>query len=353
MDKELLSFVIETLLLRAQPRMGATFVAPGCSSSSQSSDQDVVREHAGAMRDLIAERVASNAGVIADTLMEVIKCNVRVQPDIIFELCDEILPKYQFVQTNGVTSTDPKLGGALGTILTYCNFSFTPPVQNMYGNAPMMQQPMQQPIQQPPYIQPDDASMYQRQPVRDQSKDTSKYAPWKYTDPSMIHIAQLQSIHTSLKNSVEEFIHTILSSKEYSPLTELRNCKSKVVIVHDSPYKDEIKAIADEKNMIVLLDTFMESDSIPMYSTYLRPELGLLLMINAYNLTGGSRLFPGRNKNSVYAVHEWTSIDNYMAIEKYINDTDGIRAELERKAPEFLKDFDEDLAIIRRDYIGE
>ena len=77
MDKELLSFVIETLLLRAQPRMGATFVAPGCSVASQSSDQDVVREHAGAMRDLIAERVASNAGAIADTLVEVIKCNTR------------------------------------------------------------------------------------------------------------------------------------------------------------------------------------------------------------------------------------------------------------------------------------
>ena len=350
MDKELLSFVIETLLLRAQPRMGATNVAPGGSVASQSSDQDVVREHAGAMRDLIAERVASNAGVIADTLMEVIKCNVRVQPDVIFELCDEILPKYQFIQTNGVTSIDPKLGRALGAICQYCNFSFTPPVQNICGNASAM---YQQPVQQPPYIQPNDASMYQRQPVRDQSKDTSKYAPWKYNDPSMVYITQLQSIHTSLKNSVEEFIHTILSSKEYSPLTELRNCKSKVVIVHDSPYKDEIKAIADEKGMIVLLNTFMESDSIPMYSNQLRPELGLLLMINAYNSEGSAYLFPGRNKNSAYAVHEWTTIDNYVTIEKYINTTDGIRDELMRKAPDFLKYFDEDLAAIRRDYIGE
>ena len=76
-------------------------------------------------------------------------------------------------------------------------------------------------------------------------------------------------------------------------------------------------------------------------------------MINAYNLTGGARLFPGRNKNSVYAVHEWTNIDNYVALEKYINDTDGIRAELERKAPEFLKDFDKDLASIHRDYVGD
>ena len=147
----------------------------------------------------------------------------------------------------------------------------------------------------------------------------------------------------------------MLSTKVYSPLTVLRNCNSKVVIVHDSPYKDEIRAIADEKNMIVLTDTSdtaMESESILPYSNHFRPELGLLLMINAYNLTGGARLFPGRNKNSVYAVHEWTSIDNYVALEKYINDTDGIRAELERKAPEFLKDFDEDLAVIHRDWVN-
>ena len=108
--------------------------------------------------------------------------------------------------------------------------------------------------------------------------------------------------------------------------------------------------------MIVLTDTSdtaMESESILPYSNHFRPELGLLLMINAYNLTGGARLFPGRNKNSVYAVHEWTSIDNYITIEKYINNTDGIRAELERKAPEFLKDFDKDLAAIHRDYVGD
>lgn len=335
MDKELLSFVIETLLLRAQPRMGATFVAPGCSVASQSSDQDVVREHAGAMRDLIAERVASNAGVIADTLVEVIKCNTRVQPDVIFEVCDGILPKYQFALTNQVTSIDPKLCGALRAILGYCNYSFIPPVQNMCGNASAMyQQPMQQ-------------------PVYNQSKDTSMITPWSYSDQSMAYVTQLQDFTTSLKDSVEKFIQAILSSKEYSPLTELRNCKSKVVIVHDSSYKDEIKVIADEKGMIVLTDTSVNSDSVPTYrNNYFRPELGLLLMINVYNLEGGAGLFPGRNKNSAYAVHEWTSIDNYLAIEKYINTTDGIREELMRKAPEFLKDFDADLVAIHRDYIG-
>ena len=41
------------------------------------------------------------------------------------------------------------------------------------------------------------------------------------------------------------------------------------------------------------------------------------------------------------------------AIRKYINDTDGIRDELSRKAPEFLKDFDKDLAAIHRDYVGD
>ena len=332
MDKELLSFVIETLLLKPQSFVGMTVAAPGYPVAHQSSDHDVVREHAGEMRDLLAERVASNAGVIADTLVEVIKCNARIRPDIIFELCDGVVTQYQYVLTNQVTSIDPKLAGALKVILAYCNYSFTPLVQNTCGNASMIQQ---QPMQQP---------------THNQSKD----APWTYND-AVIPYSQLQGFTTNLKISVEEFIQAMLSTKVYSPLTVLRNCNSKVVIVHDSPYKDEIRAIADEKNMIVLTDTSdtaMESESILPYSNHFRPELGLLLMINAYNLTGGARLFPGRNKNSVYAVHEWTSIDNYVALEKYINDTDGIRAELERKAPEFLKDFDEDLAVIHRDWVN-
>ena len=320
MDKELLSFVIETLLLKPQPQYPV---------AQHSFAHDVVREHAGAMRDLIAERVASNAGVIADTLLELIKCNVHIQPDIIFELCDIVVTQYQYVLTNQVTSIDPKLAGALKVILAYCNYSFTPLVQNTCGNASMIQQ---QPMQQPTHNQPKDAS-------------------WTYND-AVIPYSQLQGFTTNLKISVEEFIQAMLSTKVYSPLTVLRNCKSKVVIMHDSPYKDEIKAIADENNHILLTDTSMESDPILPYSNHFRPELGLLLMINAYNLTGGARLFPGRNKNSVYAVHEWTSIDNYVALEKYINDTDGIRAELERKAPEFLKDFDEDLAVIHRDWVN-
>ena len=35
-------------------------------------------------------------------------------------------------------------------------------------------------------------------------------------------------------------------------------------------------------------------------------------------------------------------------MERYINNTDGIRDELARKAPKFLKDFDEDLAVIHK-----
>ena len=320
MDKELLSFVIETLLLKPQPQYPV---------AQHSFAHDTVREHAGAMRDLIAERVASNAGVIADTLLELIKCNVHIQPDIIFELCDIVVTQYQYVLTNQVTSIDPKLAGALKVILACCNYSFTPLVQNTCGNASMVQQ---QPMQQPTHNQPKDAS-------------------WTYND-AVIPYSQLQGFTTNLKISVEEFIQAMLSTKVYSPLTVLRNCNSKVVIMHDSPYKDEIRAIADENNHILLTDTSMESDPILPYSNHFRPELGLLLMINAYNLTGGARLFPGRNKNSVYAVHEWTSIDNYLAIEKYINTIDGIREELMRKAPEFLKDFDADLVVIHRDYIG-
>ena len=330
MDKELLSFVIETLLLKPQSFVGMTVAAPGYPVAHQSSDHDVVREHAGEMRDLLAERVASNAGVIADTLVEVIKCNARIRPDIIFELCDGVVTQYQYVLTNQVTSIDPKLAGALKVILACCNYSFTPLVQNTCGNASMIQQ---QPMQQPTHNQPKDAS-------------------WTYND-AVIPYSQLQGFTTNLKISVEEFIQAMLSTKVYSPLTVLRNCNSKVVIVHDSPYKDEIRAIADENNHILLTDTSMESDPILPYSNHFRPELGLLLMINAYNLTGGARLFPGRNKNSVYAVHEWTSIDNYVTLEKYINDTDGIRDELSRKAPEFLKDFDKDLAAIHRDYVGD
>ena len=329
MDKELLSFVIETLLLKPQSFVGMTVAAPGYPVAHQSSDHDVVHEHAGEMRDLLAERVASNAGVIADTLVEVIKCNARIRPDIIFELCDIVIAQYQYVLTNQVTSIDPKLAGALKVILACCNYSFTPLVQNTCGNASMIQQ---QPMQQPTHNQPKDV-------------------PWTYND-AVIPYSQLQGFTTNLKISVEEFIQAMLSTKVYSPLTVLRNCKSKVVIVHDSPYKDEIRAIADENNHILLTDTSMESDPILPYSNHFRPELGLLLMINAYNLTGGARLFPGRNKNSVYAVHEWTSIDNYLAIEKYINTIDGIREELMRKAPEFLKDFDADLVVIHRDYIG-
>ena len=45
MDKELLSFVIETLLLKPQPQYPV---------AQHSFAHDVVREHAGAMRDLIA-----------------------------------------------------------------------------------------------------------------------------------------------------------------------------------------------------------------------------------------------------------------------------------------------------------
>ena len=194
--------------------------------------------------------------------------------------------------------------------------------------------------------------MIQQQPMQQPTHNQPKDASWTYND-AVIPYSQLQGFTTNLKISVEEFIQAMLSTKVYSPLTVLRNCNSKVVIVHDSPYKDEIRAIADENNHILLTDTSMESDPILPYSNHFRPELGLLLMINAYNLTGGARLFPGRNKNSVYAVHEWTSIDNYVTLEKYINDTDGIRDELSRKAPEFLKDFDKDLAAIHRDYVGD
>ena len=221
MDKELLSFVIETLLLKPQPQYPV---------AQHSFAHDTVREHAGAMRDLIAERVASNAGVIADTLLELIKCNVHIQSDIIFELCDIVIAQYQYVLTNQVTSIDPKLAGALKVILAYCNYSFTSLVQNTCGNASMIQQ---QPMQQPTHNQPKDAS-------------------WTYND-AVIPYSQLQGFTTNLKISVEEFIQAMLSTKVYSPLTVLRNCNSKVVIMHNSPYKDEIRAIGALTKMLMLL----------------------------------------------------------------------------------------------------
>ena len=310
MDPKYLSLIIKTLLLKPLPR---TYMAPppsaGFSTVPQPSDCELDEETLAAMRDFIAERLGDNVNGIATALVELIRCNSQMpMNEALFELCDEAPETYRYAMTQQVTLVHPHLVSALTSILSPCIYPVTPP------------------------------------PAGDQSRNTM-----------MSTIEHLSGSVTNVRIGIETLTQRILSSKIYSPFWILHNCNSKVVIVHDSPYKDKIRGIADEKNMIVLIDTSdadMKSESILPYSNHFRPELGLLLMINAYNLTGGARLFPGRNKNSVYAVHEWTSIDNYVALEKYINDTDGIRAELERKAPEFLKDFDEDLAVIHRDWVN-
>lgn len=322
MDQKLLSFIIGMLLTKPCGHMGPSILNQGrpvvVDASQSSLEYDVVREHAEAMRDLIAERLASNAKAIADAVMEWIKCNARMQPDVVFELCDDVARPHQAIQTQQVSSVDPKLSSALGAILSCCNYSFTPLVMNPYRDPSMV--------------------------YRNQPKDTPMPYNGQYSDMVMPYASQLQGFASGLKTSVDTFTQAVLSSKLYSPLTELRNCDSKVVIIHDGPDKDKLKAIADEKNMIVLTAT--------TESKLIRPELGLLLMLNAYSSLndGNVRLFPGKYKNDAYAVHEWTGIDNYLLIEKYINTTDGIRDELARKAPKFLKDFDEDLAVIHSEY---
>jgi hypothetical protein len=135
----------------------------------------------------------------------------------------------------------------------------------------------------------------------------------------------------------------------YSPFVILRNCNSKVVIIHDGPHKDRLRAIADDKNMIVLTVPPTENDPQAVLPNRYRPELALLLMINAYNSTrvDKKRLFP-KDRYS-----RWASITDYLSLEEYINTTDGVRDELTRKAPEFLKDFDEELAYIHKQNEGD
>jgi hypothetical protein len=58
-------------------------------------------------------------------------------------------------------------------------------------------------------------------------------------------------------------------------------------------------------------------------------------------------LFP-KGKKVYCEQHKWASITDYLTMEQYINTADGVRDELARKAPEFLKDFDEDLAVIHK-----
>lgn len=313
MDKELLCFVIETLLLKSRPQMG---MIAGCSTmgAPQSSDCDIVHKHSEEMRDLIAERVANNADAIADAIMGMIKLNAGMKPEVMFEWCDKVVSEYQQVPTNKVSSFDPNLCGTLVALLSYCNHSFIPPMMNPYD--PQMMQP-------------------------GQSKDASKMYGGQYGNPLMPYVTQLQGYTANVKVSIEAFIKAILSSRVYSPLTILQNCSSKVVILHDCPDKDKLRAIADEKGMVVLTTS---TDSM-------EPEVGLSLMINAYNSTevDNDILFPKEDRRSLR--HVWSrSITTYLAVEKYINTTDGIRDELMHKAPEFLKDFDEELAIIHKEY---
>ncbi len=305
MDQKFLSFIITTLLLKVQPRVYMTpATITGYSMVPQPTDCDLDDETITAMRDLIAERITNNANAIADALVERIRVNAQMPATyggMLFEVCDDVVPSYRFVPTRQVTLVDPNLINAFTSILSVCNYPFVPPMGN-------------------------------------QSKDT------------MVHTVSILSGHiTNLRSGIEAFTQAVLSSKMYSPFDILHNCDSKVVIIHDGPHKDVLRAIADEKNMIVLTDPPKEmvNDRLSGYSNQFRPELELLLLINAYNSKhiDNNILFP-KGKNGFCAPHKWTSITDYLSMEQYINTTDGVRDELARKAPEFLKDFDEDLAII-------
>ena len=303
MDPKYLSLIIKTLLLKPLPR---TYMAPppsaGFSTVPQPSDCELDEETLAAMRDFIAERLGDNVNGIATALVELIRCNSQMPMNgALFELCDDAPETYRYSMTQQVTLVDPHLVSALTSILSPCIYPVTPP------------------------------------PAGDQSRNTM-----------MSTIEHLSGSVTNVRIGIETLTQRILSSKIYSPFWILHNSNSKVVIVYDSPYKDKIRDIANEKNMIVLTDTLNISD--PMTPLCSRPELELLLLINAYNSPNvdNNILFPKDD----HARHIWASITDYLAMERYINNTDGIRDELARKAPEFLKDFDEDLAVIHRDWVN-
>ena len=300
MDPKFLSLIIKTLLLKPWPR---TYMTPppstGYALVPQPTDCELDEETLAAMRDFIAERLGDNVNGIATALVELIRCNSQMpMNEALFELCDEAPETYRYAMTQQVTLVDPHLVSALTSILSPCIYPVTPP------------------------------------PAGDQSRNTM-----------MSTIEHLSGSVTSVRIGIETLTQRILSSKIYSPFWILHNCNSKVVIVHDSPYKDKIRDIANEKNMIVLIDTSM-NDSLAEYPHHYRPELELLMLINAYNSPNVDVdiLFPKDD----HARHIWASITDYLVMERYINNTDGIRDELARKAPKFLKDFDEDLAVIHK-----
>ena len=299
MDPKYLSLIIKTLLLKPWP---CTYMAPPPSagfSPVPQPDCELDAETLAAMRDFIAERLGDNVKGIATALVELIKCNSHMpMNEALFELCDEAPETYHYPLIQQVTLTDPHLVSALTSIFSPCIYPVLPP------------------------------------PAGDQSRNTM-----------LSTIEHLSGSVTNVKIGIETLTQRILSSKIYSPFWILHNCNSKVVIMHDSPYKDKIRDIANEKGMIVLTDT-LKTDPMAGYPNHYRPELALLLLINAYNSpdVDNDMLFPKDD----HARHLWTSITDYLAMEKYINSTEGIRDELAHKAPEFLKDFDEDLAALRK-----
>ena len=306
MDQKFLSFVIKTLLLKPQPRV---YMTPppntGYSMVQQPFDCDLDDEIITEMRDLISARLVDNAGAIADVLVELIRRNAQMTPyiNVMFEFCDDVVTSYRFILTRQVTPFDPNLANALVTLLSVCNYPFVPPMGN-------------------------------------QTKD------------AMISTNNnLGGAVTNMRSGIEAFTQAILSSKMYSPFDILRNCDSKVVIIHDGPHKDVLRAIADDKNMIILTDPPKEmvNDHLSGYPNPFHPELELLLLINAYNSihVDNGMLFP-KGKKVYHEQHKWASISDYLTMEQYINTADGVRDELARKAPEFLKDFDEDLAVIHK-----
>lgn len=303
MDQKLLNLVIELLLRQPAQRV----VPSGYPMFTQPSFCNLDAETITAMRDLIAERITSNASTIADAFAEHIKRNYSMNEcdTVMFELCDEVVSPFKYTMTQQVSPSSPDLNRVLAQVLQVNFYNFA----QLSKNAP---------------------------------DDVFKY-----------RLDQLSNYVYNIQIGINGLIQAILSSKPYDPFTILRNCNSKVVILHDGPDKVKLRAIADEKKMVVLTDSMKrERSEYPRPSG--RPELMLLLMLNAYNSVHVAKdhLFPKQNRK--YVTRTWATDIDYLDVEQYINNTIenyvtcsySIRNELERKAPEFLKDFDEDLAII-------
>lgn len=311
MDQKLLSLAIETLLLR--PRLQGGIVQAGQPIPAKRTECNLDAETITAMRDLIVDRITNNAGAMADALIERIKFNALMDThdSVMFELCDEVVSQCVYLMTQQVSSISPSFESALAQAFSANVYPFAQSMTSSASNEILLN-----------------------------------------------IIGRLNCDISNLQMGINGLMQAMLSSKPHDPFTILRDCNSKVVILHDCPDKNKLRAIADEKKMVVLTTT--KSDMNYTYPPF-RPELVLLLMLNKYNSTSDSNISLFPKKNSSHFTPKWTTDTTYFKVEQYINNTVenfvtcsySIREELGRKAPEFLKDFDEYLAVIHSEYYKE